>query len=100
MNTSARPELVIIEEQCVTLGELPFNSPESLANAKTRKENKKNCQLVLGELESHGFATSLITIAIGALGHRLPTNHSALLKAFSSLSKAKLLLDQTTSTAI
>ena len=41
---------------------IPFNSPESLANAKTQKENKENYQLVLGDLESHGYVTNLITI--------------------------------------
>ena len=45
---------------------------------------------MLRDLESCGFATSLITINIGALCHWLPITHSALLEAFTSLSKAKL----------
>ena len=46
---------MIIEKQQITLVELtvPFNSPESLTNAKKRKENKENYQFVLSELESH-----------------------------------------------
>ena len=81
---------------------IPFNSPESLANAKTQKENKENYQLVLGDLESHGYVANLITIEIGALGHWLPRTRSALLEAFPSLPKAKLttLLDQAASTVI
>ena len=68
LDTSTQPDLVIIEEQCVTLIELtiPFNSQESLTNAKTRKENKENYQLVLEDLESRGYVANLITIEIGS----------------------------------
>ena len=68
LDTSTQPNLVIIEEQCVTLIELtiPFNSQESLTNAKTRKENKENYQLVLEDLESRDYVANLITIEIGS----------------------------------
>ena len=69
---------------------IPFNSPESLANSKTRKENKESYQLGLGDLESCGSVANLITIEIGALSHWFPRTRSALLEAFPSLSKVKL----------
>ena len=104
LDTSTQPDLVIIEEQCVTLIELtiPFNSQESLTNAKTRKENKENYQLVLEDLESRGYVANLITIEIGSTQSLASRTRSALLEAFPSLSKAKLttLLDQAASTVI
>lgn len=63
----------------------PFNSPERLANAKTWKENKENYQTVLGDLESHGYAASLITFETGALCLWLPITHSVLMEAFPCL---------------
>ena len=59
----------MVIEMFVTPVELtiPFNSPESLANANTQKENKENNQLVLGDLESCGFMASLITIKLEQL---------------------------------
>ena len=54
LNTSSHPDMVTIdlEDQCVTLIELtiPFNSKESLFDAKTQKENTENYQLKLGDL--------------------------------------------------
>ena len=49
LDTNVRPDIVTIEDQHVTLVELtiPFNSPESLFNAKTLNENKENYQLAL-----------------------------------------------------
>ena len=76
--TSARPDMVIIREKKVLLVELtvPYNSPESLRNARKRKETKENYQLLLSELDSLGFTASLTTLEIGALGHSLPQAHS------------------------
>ena len=56
LDTTARPDIVIIQQHEITLLELtvPFNSPEGLANAKHRKEGKENYQLVLSDLESRG----------------------------------------------
>ena len=76
--TSARPDMVIIQEKKVLLVELtvPYNSPESLRNTRKRKETKENYQLLLSELDSLGFTASLTTLEVGALGHSLPQAHS------------------------
>ena len=80
VTTSSRPDLIIIREKEVLLLELriPYNSPESLSNARQRKRNKENYQLVLSELDRLGLKASLITLEVGALGHSLPQTHSDL----------------------
>ena len=52
--------MVNIEQLEITLVELtiPFNSPESLANARNRKESKENYQLALSNLESLGYTVA------------------------------------------
>jgi len=43
LDTSARPDIVIVGDSEITLIELtvPYNSPDSLKNARLRKENKE-----------------------------------------------------------
>ena len=74
LDTTARPDIVIIQQHEITLPELtiPFNSPEGLANAKHRKEDKENYQVVLNGLESRGYSANFTTVEIGTLGHWLP----------------------------
>ena len=86
VSTSARPDIVVIHGNKITLIELtvPYNSPEALSNARLRKRNglrkrnEENYQLVLSELDRKGFQASLITLEISALGHSLPQTHSDL----------------------
>ena len=68
VTTSAQPDSVVIYGNKVTLIELTvsYNSPEALSNARLRKRNKENYQLVLSELDRKGFKASLITLEIGA----------------------------------
>ena len=99
-----RPDIVVIANQKVTLVELtiPFNSPESLINAKQRKEDKPNYQLALSDLDSRGFKSSLITVEIGSLGHWLPGTRTSLRQLLHDMSKSAVtcLLDQAAKAAI
>ena len=90
--TSARTDIVIIHGNKVTLIKLtvPNNSPKALSNARLRKRNKENYQLVLSELDRIGFKASLITLEIGALGHSLPQTHSDLKGGLPCLTKRKI----------
>ena len=80
--TSARPYIVVVGEDKVTLIELtsPYNSMESLSNARKRKSEKELYQQVISDLEVKGIASNLYTIEIGSLGHWLHTSQMALLK--------------------
>ena len=102
--TTARPDIVVIANQEVTLVELtiPFNSPESLINAKQRKEDKPNYQLALSDLDSRGFRSSLITVEIGSLGHWLPGTRTSSRQLLRNMSKSAVtcLLDQAAKAAI
>ena len=53
LDTSARPDIVVISQREIVLLELtiPYNSPESIAKAKQRKESKENYQ---SDLEAKG----------------------------------------------
>ena len=48
--TTARPDIVVITPESITLIELtiPFNSPEALDNARRYKESIDNYQVLLG----------------------------------------------------
>ena len=87
--TSARPDIVLLGEDEVTLIELtiPHNSLESLSNARDRKSQKDIYLHALSDLEAKGFVSNLYTIEIGSLGHWLPTSQRALLKAAPLLTK-------------
>ena len=71
LTTTARPDIVIVKPSEVIMLELtfPFNSPDLLACARTRKMEKLNYQMVQSDLESSGFNVSFLIIEIGALGH-------------------------------
>ena len=92
MTTSARPDIVVIHGNMITLIELtvPYNSPDALSNARLRKRNKENYQLVLSELDRKGFKASLITLEISSLGHSLPQAHSNLKSGLPCLTKGKI----------
>ena len=63
---------------------IPYNSPESLANAYARKSTKQN---YLSNLERKGHNTLLVTIEIGALAHSLTTTHRSLQNLLPTLSR-------------
>ena len=69
--TSARPDIVIIHKDTITLLELtvPINTTEGLNNARERKHAKDNYIHLLGDLNSKGYFADLETIEIGSLGH-------------------------------
>ena len=92
VTTSARPDIVVIHGNKITLIELTvtYNSPEALSNAQLRKRNKEDYQLVLSEQDRKGFKASFITSEIGALGHSLPLTHSDLKGSLSCLIKSKI----------
>ena len=68
---------------------VPYNSPESIANAHSRKEAKENYNMLLGDMEAKGYSASLLVIEIGSLGHSLTSTQAALSRHFRipSLSK-------------
>ena len=90
LDTSARPDIVIVGDGEITLIELtvPYNSPDCLKNARLRKENKELYQHALSDLETKGMVSELVIIEIGALGHWLPHTRSALQQQIPSLSKS------------
>ena len=69
--TSARPDIVIIEQKNIILLELtiPMNTKEGLSNARDRKQAKQNYISLIGDLTKLGYTAFLETIEIGALGH-------------------------------
>ena len=87
--TSARPDIVLVGVDEVTLIELtiPHNSMESLYNARDRKSHKEIYLQALSDFEAKGLATQLYTVEIGSLGHWLPNSQRALMKAAPLLTK-------------
>ena len=71
LSTSARPDIVILEGNVITLLELtiPINTKIGLQNARARKQAKDNYISLLGDLEARGFTSMLETVEIGSLGH-------------------------------
>ena len=102
--TSARPDMVYIKGNTVTLVELtiPANSLDHLRSAKTRKSHKPLYQTLLSDLDSLGKKASLITIEIGSLGHSLPSCYKEFLKSFPVFDKSSVrqLFDNAAKTAI
>ena len=66
--TTARPDVVVIKDNRITLLELtvPTNTPEGLEEARRRKQLKPNCLALLNDLEA---SSALETIEVGTLGH-------------------------------
>ena len=87
--TSARPDMVLVRADEITLIELtvPHNSLESLSRARKRKSGREVYLQALGDLEAKGLISHLHTIEIGSLGHWLPTSQRTLLEAVQSLTK-------------
>ena len=69
--TTARPDIVVIQNNRITLLELtvPTNTQEGLQEARTRKQLKPNYLALLNDLETLGFQSALETIEVGTLGH-------------------------------
>ena len=90
LDTSARPDMVIIRANEISFIELtvPYNSPDCLHNARLRKENKEIYQHALSDLETKGMIAEFVSIEIGALGYWLPHTRSSLRKKVPSLSKS------------
>jgi hypothetical protein len=55
---TARPDIILIESKTVTILELtvPWNSTSSLDNARSRKENMPNYQLLTSDLSTQGYS--------------------------------------------
>ena len=69
--TSARPDIVIIDGDVITLLELtiPINTKEGLQNARDCKLAKENYITLIGDLHTRGFKAELETVEVGSLGH-------------------------------
>ena len=69
--TTARPDVVIIQNNRITLLELtvPTNTPEGLQEARRWKQLKPNYLALLNDLKTLGFQSALETIEVGTLGH-------------------------------
>ena len=61
--TSARPDIVITSPNHLLLIELtvPYNSPDCLQNAKSRKERKEIYQRLMSDLNARNFPSKLVT---------------------------------------
>ena len=82
--TSCRLDLVFITGSEITLLELtvPFNLPEALAAARSRKSLKSNYLQLATDLEDSGWSVSYFTLEIGSLGHFEPNATRTLSDAF------------------
>ena len=71
--STARPDIVLVSEESVTMLELtiPSNSKEAIIKAKERKTNKPNYNQLIGDLEERGLSVTYRTLEIGSLGHYL-----------------------------
>ena len=69
--TSARPDIVNIDSDIITLLELtiPINTKEGLQNARDRKLAKENYITLIGDLHTRSFKAELETVEVGSLGH-------------------------------
>ena len=82
---------------------IPFNSPESLSNARARKQTKEHYLQLLSDLDLAGKQASLITREIGSLGHSLLSCHKSLVRTLPNIfekSKVRELFDSAARTAI
>ena len=72
--STARPDIVLVSEESVTMLELtiPSNSKEAITKAKERKTNKPNYSSLIGDLEERRLSVTYRTLEIGSLGHYLP----------------------------
>ena len=59
--TTARPDVVLVSEESVTMLELTINSnsKEAVIKAKERKTNKPNYSLLIGDLEEHRLLAAI-----------------------------------------
>ena len=66
LGTSARPDIVITKANAIILMELtvPYNSPDCIHHAKSRKESKEIYQHALSDLEAKGLRSELVTIKL------------------------------------
>ena len=69
--TSARPDIVIIDGDVITLLELtiPINTKEGLQNARDRKLAKENYITLIRDLNTKGFKAEVETVDVGSLGN-------------------------------
>ena len=82
--TTSRPDLVLITGPEITFLELtvPFNSPEALAAARSRKSFKSNYLQLATDLEDSGWSVSYFTLEVGSLGNFEPNATRTLADAF------------------
>ena len=69
--TTARPDIVIIQDKTIKLLELtvPANTVTHITNARMRKQSKQNYIALTNDLEVAVFFAVLDTLEIGSLGH-------------------------------
>ena len=74
LTSTARPDIILISGDNVTILELtiPSKSKEAINKAKERKSNKPNYNSLIGDLEERGLSVTYRTLEIGSLGHYLP----------------------------
>ena len=72
--STARPDLVIVSENNVTMIEItiPSESRAAMIKAKERKNKKPNYNSLIGDLEDRGLSVNYRKLEIGSLGHYLP----------------------------
>ena len=94
--STARPDLVIVSENNVTMIELtiPSDSRAAMIKAKERKNNKPNYNSLIGDLENHEFSVNYRTLEIGLLGHYLSDAVFCISRSFQ-LTKSLLVGTQT-----
>ena len=82
--TTSRPYLVLITGRVITFLELtvPFNSPEALAAARSRKSLKSHYLQLATDLEDSRWSVSYFTLEIGSLGHFQPNATRTLSDAY------------------
>ena len=73
LSTSARPDIVIVSENNVTMIEqtIPSESRGAMMKDKEKKNNKPNYNSLIGDLEDCGLSVNYRTLEIGSLGHYL-----------------------------
>ena len=69
--STARPDVVLIEDSTISILELtvPSNTCEALLAAKQRKTNKPAYIQLISDLEDRSFSVSYATLEIASLGH-------------------------------
>ncbi len=87
--TSARPDVVIIDDRIIELT-IPANNATSLGNARARKQQKGNYVALVIDLQLRGYSVIFDTVEIGALGHYTSSSVNAIHQIIPHVSKASV----------